>query len=498
MNNKISRAKKFLFVIVGALLLAFAYPPFTTGFTAWFCLIPLFLVLDDETVWGSFIWGYIYGFLVAILGLWWIVYPTVPGMFMAVIYLGVYWAFFAAIYRLFLRIGKTVAFISTPFLLVFMEYIRGMGRMGFPWQDLAYTQTYYNKFIQIADTLGSPGISFWVASLNVLIYIAFMSLLNKKIRSALYSILVLIMFIGGFWFYGYSTLKREIYDIDTLKVALLQGNIDPYQKWERGKRHYSREVYTDMIDSAILHNPALIIMPESATAGYWRRKSTKFEVYVERSLKSNIPILTGTLDYNPRNRLEYYNAAYLINPNGKDQIYYKMQPVPISEQIPWQEESKFLRNIDVGGSHFTRGEEPVVFELDSAKFSVPICYEALFSRICRTFRKNGAQFIVAITNDGWFKRSPGSYQNFRFNILRAIENRVYIARAANTGISAIIDQYGRIERKTDIYKTEIILGEIGVAGDDLTFYTKYGNIVSWISLGYVPILIFLVLFKGEK
>jgi len=496
-GSRLTTFNKIAYLIFGALFIVFAFPPFQTGFLAWFALIPLLIVIEDSPLSKSLFYGYVFGMLVSLFGLWWLVFPSPPGMIMAVVYLSIFWAFFAYIYKLLLLKNKTLALISMPFLLVFIEYIRGVGRLGFPWQDFAYTQTYYTKFIQFADITGSSGITFFVACINVLFFLIIKNITTIRIKKVFIWLGVLIGALSAVYLYGNYKINQYIEYNDYINIALLQGNVDPYVKWDRDFRKKNMEIYIGLIDSTHREQIDLYALPETATAGYWQRSRTRFYLLEEKSDLYRLPIIAGTLDYNIEEPTEYYNAAYLINPDGDDKIYRKIQLVPFAEQIPFQEDVDFLRKLDFGGSHFTRGEEYTVFNIKNAKIAVPICIESLFPDHIREFCLRGANLILNITNDGWFKKTQGPYQHFRFNVIRAIENRVSVARAANTGFSALIDPAGRVISSTDLFKKEVLIVRAPL-NNQKTFYTRYGNIPQIISVIYISTIFIYSIIRGAR
>jgi len=174
-----------------------------------------------------------------------------------------------------------------------------------------------------------------------------------------------------------------------------------------------------------------------------------------------IPLLTGAPDYvwiHP-DTVNKYNAALFLRPHDyRVQTYYKMRLAPFSERVPFAEQLPFLESLaqkisrDVGD--YTPGREVKVFDFTvpgpggSAPFSAIICFESIFPELVSSFVEAGAGFLVIITNDGWFGRTSGPYQHAQAAVLRAVENRVWIARCANTGVSCFIDPLGRMVRKT--------------------------------------------------
>jgi apolipoprotein N-acyltransferase len=163
--------------------------------------------------------------------------------------------------------------------------------------------------------------------------------------------------------------------------------------------------------------------------------------------------------------------------------YDKIHLVPFGEYIPLQKFLFFIESsIGEGIGNFKPGKEILNLSLPQGKFGVLICFEIIFPDLCRRFVKRGAIFLVTITNDAWFGRTSAPYQHLAIATFRAVENRVYITRAANTGISAFIDPKGRIVEQGGIFTEEAMNGAIRLSKEK-TFYTLYGDVFAWICSG---------------
>ncbi len=508
-----------LFAAAGGVLLSAAQPPLVTVFLAYFCLVPLLVALRNKSYRGAFLLAYLYAFVSNLLSLYWIALPTFAGMVGAVVILSLYNGLFGLVFSFIERRSFPLALASAPILWTAMEFIRGFGRIGFPWMDLGYTQGPYVVIIQMADIIGHRGISFWLVVINVLILTLVISR-RRKWLAGLALLVIAALPIG----YGLWRLNQPPAQ-ETVTVALMQGNIPAKMKWEGSFRRKNIQYYAAMIDTLadngwqvededeIARNDSasllqrdrgptkqshqtdidLIALPETATGHYHKKKSWVIYELTAASKRAGAPILSGTLDYDLDNRQNYYNAAFVVSEKGATESYHKMILVPMSEQIPWDEKFSFLRKLDLGGSHFSPGKTAMVFDIEGMKFSTPICYEIAFARSARRFAKNGARFLITITNDGWFGVTPGPYQHANFCRFRAVENRFGIGRAAQTGISLIIDEKGRIIQSLPLNAKGAIVGDIPLKNRD-TFFTKAGDWVAYGSLFASPILIILAGF----
>jgi apolipoprotein N-acyltransferase len=202
-------------------------------------------------------------------------------------------------------------------------------------------------------------------------------------------------------------------------------------------------------------------------------------------------------------KLDYTNAAYLLSyQKGRlqRQRYDKIHLLPFGEYLPTKESIPWQLVGVEPVSGYRPGTEFTVFKLGPYKFSTPICWENIFPYITRNFVKNGAQFIINITNAAYFGRTAAAYQVLSMNVFRAVENRVYVARAANIGISCIIDPCGRVvdrvrgEGGADIFVRGHLTGTI-VPQDQKTFYTLYGDVFAWICVGFSVVLLVIALVK---
>jgi apolipoprotein N-acyltransferase len=175
--------------------------------------------------------------------------------------------------------------------------------------------------------------------------------------------------------------------------------------------------------------------------------------------------------------VKLHNSAYLASPAGIILGRYdKIHLVPFGEYVPLADLLSLGSFGEVGD--FRPGKEYSLFSLPQGKFGIIICFEIIFPDLCRRFVNRGANFLVTITNDAWFGRTSAPYQHFSIATFRAVENRVFIARAANTGITGIIDPKGKIMKQGGIFKEEAMNGMIRLSSRK-TFYTLYGDIFAW-------------------
>jgi len=210
--------------------------------------------------------------------------------------------------------------------------------------------------------------------------------------------------------------------------------------------------------------------------------------------------LTGSPDYAHLGgeEYQYFNSAFFFVPGRTEvQRYSKMRLVPFSEKIPYDEKVYLLRKINFGESDFTPGRDYTLFRHPQGKFAVLICFESIFPQLAREFHLRGADFLVNITNDGWFGKTPAPYQHAQIAIFRAIENRMSIARCANTGVSMIIDPFGRVSNKTPIFVREGVVADLSL-WKQTTFYTRRGEWLSWACVAVAGLFLIVAPFRRKK
>lgn len=500
-------SKSFLLVLLTSFALICSFPPFPTGFLALGALVPFLLYLEGKNVKQSFKTGYLVGLIWSSGTIFWIGHATILGVIGAIIWVSFYFAFFSLFYTaLRKRIGHT-AIWATPFIWVSLELLASIGPMAFPWNSLAYTQSNYPILIQYISITGMYGISFWIVFLNVLIYQLIKNLHHRRKVICFGSIITILILLP--LIYGLSLHPEKFKNREKVKISLIQGNINPYQKWTPGFTNKNFNIYRELSIKASRANPDLIVWPETAAPCYLR-----YERYYRNFVSTlvnnlNTPLLTGTIDYKwtDSNTVNRYNSAFLIQPDSKKiESYNKVRLVPFSERVPLVDEFPFLYNLakllDLNIGNYFPGDSASVFMINSSnsdsciKFSTGICYDSVFPQLIKRFIQNGAQFVVIITNDGWFGSLSGPYQHARIAVLRAIENRVWIVRCANTGISEFIDPYGKIEKKTKLSERTIITHSIDLSKRKTFFVTNETYFTYFIL--FIDVLILIVVFSRKN
>ena len=489
-----------LYPFASGVLLALSLPPFHLSFLALVALVPLFLYLDQPVtvkriVRAGVITAVVYfginlNWLIVVGRFSWLIYPGYATILF--IYTCNFFVFVLTV--VIAKVYLSIDFLYTaPFAWVISERLRAYGDMAFPWSTFGYSLTSFPFFLQFADLVGIYGVSFVLVLLNVLL---FHSLKDRRYAVAWLLIVAALNAYNTFrWFRGIGT------QLGSIEVAAIQPNVPQRLKWNSA---YSMQIVKNLFAmqaTALKTAPRLVVWPETAIP-YYIDERRPFHLSEMGTLPfNNSYILTGLLNvgYSADGLAHFYNAATLFDPRGEPLgSYKKIYLVPGSEEFPFRRFIGFTRTFfsiqRITYGAMESGKEATVFTLPDAKFSVLICYESVYPQLTRAFRLRGAQFLVNITNDAWFGRSFAPYQHAAFLVMRAIENRMAVARSANTGISGFVDPMGRWHQRTNLFTEAIISDRIPLTRT-LSFYTRYGDLIVYISYAAMALIVMKALWK---
>lgn len=480
------RGKSLVLALLTSILLILSFPPFGWGFLAFIAFVPLGLAVRNKTPKGAFGCGYVSG-LAFFLGLlhWIVLNPAVEGWVKPLLYLGVlliagYLGLFIAAYAGLTRVlssrGRIPAWLAGPFLFTALEFLRSLGWTGFPWGTLGYTQAHALTFVQFAETTAVWGVSFWVMGVNSLVLEVILAPNAKRRMVFLSSLFTLILLPLA---HGLEVMNHHRVLSQTIRVALVQGNIFQDEKWQ--DPDFSLKTFAEMTQETAKQKPDLIVWPETAVPCFlntdWGCRNS-----VEKIVQESVTyLLTGAEDWEPigAKGIAYYNSGFLFAPDGAILgRYHKTHLVPFGESIPFKDKIPFLRKVQFGEAEWSPGGSPMVFLHPKAMFSLLICFESIFPDEVRKQVASGSRLLVNITNDSWFGKTGAAQQHAQMSVFRAIENRVPIARCANSGVSMFVDPYGRTSQATDLFVRAAIVGDLALR-DETTFYTRYGDLFAW-------------------
>jgi len=475
------------------LLLAASFPSVDWEWLAWVGLWPLLRAIDDRSPARAFRLGWLTGFVFYLCTMYWVGYtirhyanlplPIVAGIvvLMASV-LAVYHGLFAAGLRLFARGGRSVVWVA-PALWVTLEWLRGWFFIGFPWGDLGYSQYRFHDLVQIAEVTGVYGVS----AVLVLFNVVAAEVLRERGRDvrrqlpALVTVTVLVFVLPALGRWRVATLAHEPI-VGSMRVGLTQGNVEQDRKWDPAFQNETLDRYHRLTLAAAQEGAHLIVWPETAAPFFLQEPGARRESVLELARQAKVPLLIGSpaFERHEGNEIEQRNRAYLIEPDGREGAFYdKMQLVPFGEYVPFQRVLFFVNQLVTAVATLGPGEETTVFQIPEGRFGVLICYEGIFPALTRRFVNGGADFLVNVTNDAWYGRTAAPYQHLVQATFRAIENRVPLVRAANTGISAIVDADGRIRWQGPLFEMLWHVDDIHWTGVR-TFYTRFGDVFVWL------------------
>jgi apolipoprotein N-acyltransferase len=387
---------------------------------------------------------------------------------------------------------------TLPFFWIASEYTRSWFLTGFPWENFGYSQFQILPIIQIADITGVYGISFILVLVNGAVFSLLDSLFFKKampLRKLAVTALLLAATLG----YGWLRLNLSEKERGAVvKAALVQGNIAQDIKWDPAFLDETMQIYSRLTLDTASQKPELVIWPEAATPFNFQTEKNYQALVTSVMAKTGAYLLLGSPAWErTAEGVEYFNSAFLVSPDGEIRGRYdKMHLVPYGEYVPLKQFFPFIEKMVVGIGDFSSGKEARILNFPGGPFGTLICYEIIFPDLVRRFAKNGASFLVNITNDAWFVRTSAPYLHLSMAVLRAVENRRAVARAANTGISAFIDADGSILQQTSLFTLASITGII-FKGSIKTFYTRYGDVFAFLCVGVSVLLLVSAILKKK-
>lgn len=416
-------------------------------------------------------------------------------MVAAVFILGFYYAIGLYMFNIAYRYRHWLGLLLLPFIWTGIEYFRTLSEFAFPWSDLGYTQAYFLYILQIVATISVHGLTFIIVTINVLLWQFFRS--DVKPERRLTSLLVSIGTVALITAYGWATIPA-IPTNGKFDIALLQGSVPIEVKWAQGNEEHSLRLY-DSLSVATQTNATdsidLFVWPETSAPCYLTHEAACRSRVSQIARRSNAYHLVGAMAAEgSQEDFRYFNACFQFNPHGVlEERHDKVKLVPFAEHVPYQDyvpflQKKFLREyltiIDQWDiqwwSDYYPGDTATLFEVPGAYYGVLICFETAFPEYVRGLIRSGANFIVGITNDTWFGESVGIHMHSRMFITRAVENRCWFARSANSGLTYIVDGYGRLRGELALYEVAALTGKLKLL-DEYSVYTEYGDVAGRIS-----------------
>ena len=404
--------------------------------------------------------------------------PVAAGVaLLLIVYLSLYPAFFASTIAAGVRRLGPRALWAAPVVWAGTEWLRGFLLTGFPWVPLGNSQIDVAPIAQAASLVGVYGLSALVAFGSAALAWLFVA---PSRRAALAAAAAVVLGLGALARWGHVRVAEgALLTAGTpVRVALIQGNVAQGQKWDAQFANTIYTRYLAMTRRGIAEGATLIVWPESATPFFFEEHPAA-EAIRRIASDSGARLFIGSDQIERGATPTLYNSAFLIQATGSTGgVYRKMHLVPFGEYVPLEAILSFAGPLveQVGG--FSPGEALTVFRIREGAFTTGICYEAVFPELSRAAVRQGSQLLTSITNDAWFGRSSAPWQHLALARMRSVETGRYMARAANTGISALVDPYGRVIQQTGLFEDAVSVGEVRFL-DATTPYVMIGDVVPW-------------------
>lgn len=504
------------------------------GFPGWIlfvALLPL-LVIDKyfvdhkEANPGISFWGHalIAMFVWNLLTTWWIAHATIIGAIMAIVVnsflMSLVWWLAHEARR---RFSSNLGYIALTAFWISFEYFHLHWDIEWPWLQLGNGFANNVKMVQWYEFTGTFGGTLWVLSINFILF-KLLSLFSSRTRFQEVVVtgvnLVLLIFVP--LIVSLTIYSKYTEQENPVQITLVQPSIDPYnESYDFQAEQIKMKKFIELATQSSTAQTDLIIGPETIFENpvYWNEANfssnqflnelkkfmhefpkaelffgvSTFKEYADKESASVTARENGGMIY------DQFNTALLIDRNGNEQIYHKTKLVGGVEKMPFMQYMKFMNDIviDIGGTTGSLGsqtEASVFTTSEGLKIAPVICYESVFGNYVSDYIRKGAELIVVITNDGWWKNSPGYKQHMSFARLRAIETRRSVARAANTGISGFINQRGDVIKSTSWWTETALSGSVN-SNDQITFYAKHGDFIARVSLFFGLLLLLLMVVK---
>lgn len=495
---------------LSALLVTLALPGFDLGAVAWVGLVPLVFAIRHAGMSGAAGLGWLFGLGYAGGAFYWLGgIDTMTPLTTGIMYAGfaAYYLAFGLLYRLLCPAVGGWMLVAAPALWVAVEYARSsLSFLALPWNLLAHTQYRYLPVIQVADLTGVYGISFLVVMVGQLLS-ELPDVVRRRPgstpaprwlgRAALTALVLALTLAYGWW------RLAEPAGGERLRVAVVQANALARNNMPAAEQVEHLRAYDTLTREVARQQPELIVWPSSSLPGPIQLPFIRYTV-VRLAREAGVHLLVGgaggdKLAPTRNGFLPFSNSEFLFAPTGLPQGQYnKTRLTPFTEYVPLRGTVPWPRWLTTLKDSFVPGTEYTLFRLPRARFGAPICWENTFPDVFRRFVRDGAQFMVSVTNEGFFGRTSAPYQTLAMNVFRAVENRVAVVRAATTGVSAVIEPNGRISGRItgpdgqDTFVAGFLVRDVPLARAR-TFYTLYGDVFAYAAVAVSVLMLLLTL-----
>ena len=514
---------------LSGLLLVLAFAPFDQAWLVWIALAPLIAAIwfgpvhPRHPLLRKAELGYITGLVYFLGSLGWLTTVTTLGWFMLCLYLAVYPAVWAAVVFLiatprddpfsfrsiWLSSRRNLATgLLAAAAWVGLEFLRGQVFTGFGWNALGIALHENIPLIQLSSLTGVGGLSFLTVLSSAIAVATVRRLIIEarggRVRAHFDFTLTIALIVAAFG-YGLRQFGAPGQTVN-LRVAAVQPSIPQDEKWNPAFERRIYDTLARLSDSAGAMNPQLLLWPEAATPRGFFEDPVANQFVKEYAGKGDYGLMLGTLILS--HEADYNAAVFLPGPEAEPQVYPKTHLVMFGEYVPLRESFPLFAIVvgDLVPADFDAGGGPVIFRLPDPSVAMAplICFEDTLGYLGRAGANAGAQLFVNLTNDGWFKRSAGSRQHAAHAVFRCAETRRPMVRCANTGITCVIDRFGRVVQTLespdgDTFGEGVMLAELAIPqSPPVTFYMRYGDLFSAVCLGATILALAAVAVRRQR
>ncbi len=454
-------------------------------------LVPVLFTVTLGSAKKRFGYGLAVGILHFLLQLYWIVfvlgrygglpwYFAYPATVLLALYMSFYFAFFTTVAGAVWQRWGAIAFLwLAPCLWVGIDWLRGILFTGFPWMDIGYGLWKSPYIVQAADLFGHHFLTFLIVLANSAIFLAIQHGKNRKVAVQLIAVALVFVAVTFYGNLRSNQLEKNLAASDTMVFGVVQGNIDQSRKWVPEEQQRTMDTYLVQTRELLSRPdpPKLVVWPETALPFYPTRNPL-FHALPRLAFAGNISLLTGSpwfeIEDAEKQIVNFFNAAMLIFPDGEQpSLYFKSHLVPFGEYVPLKKLLFFLAPLVEAVGDFSPGKVEKPLLSGKARCGILICFESIFPDITRKWVDAGANVLVNLTNDAWYGRSSAPVHSMAMSVLRSIESRRSLVRAANTGISGFVDPLGRVLKSSPIFVDWAESMPVKLV-EEISFYSRYG------------------------
>lgn len=523
-RKQLLRLWPWLLAVSSGLLGAAALPPFDQTWLIWIALVPLSatILFSGEKIKRRWLHDLLLGYVAGLSFFWtcffWLTTVSALGWFVLQFYLALYfaiWGWFCGVMRPkrrqiivrdkwseMLARAKPPSRSQSPWLnsghnlllalslaaaWVALEWTRGWLMSGFGWNGLGIALHRTWPLIQIAEFAGTAGVTFLVAFCNIILATTARRIWEETRARAMrphFDLTLTLVGLVAIFLLGVGAVQTR-QPTRPLHVALVQANVPRAEKFDIRYKQTIFDKFSRLSKIALNSSSPvdLLIWPESAMPAPVRSDQETFDFVSEIAASNNVDLLLGAIEEEPH---QVYNAALLFTPENEPQIYRKVHLVPFGEFVPFRHSFPLFAQIvgDQVPEDFDAGTEFTVFQLSNnhGRVAPLICFEDTVGELTRQFVVRGVDLFANVTNDGWFLHSAGSRQHLANAIFRCVENRRPMVRAANTGITCFVNEFGRVTEmlrndQGSIFEEGTLIGDVSIATvPTMTFYAQHGEL----------------------